>query len=142
MASPLTHLEEFATMDKSMCQGVGNGLKTSLTTRNSQVNSLVQQDAAEQVMPGDQRVQMEQEQQQEQQQHATVPEPNAQPSSSSYEEPMQVSTTPRLARNPDDENEMRTVRPRLDMKALINELCERDCPEIDWEKLAMDNSSV
>ena len=25
-------------MDKSMCQGVGNGLKTSLTKRNSQVN--------------------------------------------------------------------------------------------------------
>ena len=37
---------------------------------------------------------------------------------------------------------MRTVRPRLDMSALINELCERDVPEIDWEKLAMDNSSV
>ena len=55
---------------------------------------------------------------------------------------MQVSTTPRRARNPDDENEMRTVRPRLDMIALINELCERDVPEIDWEKLAMDNSSV
>ena len=55
---------------------------------------------------------------------------------------MQVSTTPRRARNPDDENEMRTVRPRLDMSALINELCERDVPEIDWEKQAMDNSSV
>ena len=37
---------------------------------------------------------------------------------------------------------MRTVRPRLDMSALINELCERDVPGIDWEKLAMDNSSV
>ena len=35
-----------------------------------------------------------------------------------------------------NENEMRTVRPRLDMSALINELCERDVPEIDWEKLA------
>ena len=55
---------------------------------------------------------------------------------------MQVSTTPRRARNPDDENEMRTVRPRMDMSALINELCERDVPEIDWEKLAMDNRSV
>ena len=54
---------------------------------------------------------------------------------------MQVSTTPRRARNPDDESEKRTVRPRLDMSALINELCERDVPEIDWEKLAMDNSS-
>ena len=53
---------------------------------------------------------------------------------------MQVSTTPRRARNPDDESEMRTVRSRLDMSALINELCERDVPEIDWEKLAMDNS--
>ena len=26
--------------------------------------------------------------------------------------------------------------------ALISELCERDVPEIDWEKLAVDNSSV
>ena len=91
------------------------------------------------VVSGDQRVQMEQE---PQQQHASVPEPSAQPSSSSYEEPMQVSTTPHRARNPDDESEMRTVRPRLDMSALINELCERDVPEVDWEKLAMDNSSV
>ena len=55
---------------------------------------------------------------------------------------MQVSTTPRRARSPDDEYEMRTVRPRLDMSALINELCERDVPEIAWEKLVMDNSSV
>ena len=77
-----------------------------------------------------------------QQQHASVPETSAQPSSSSHEEPMQVSTTPRRARNPDDESEMRTVRPRLDMSALINELCERDVTEIDWEKLAQDNSSV
>ena len=64
------------------------------------------------------------------------------PSSSSHEEPMQGSTTPRRARNPGDESEMRTVRPRLDMSALINELCERDVPEIDWEKLALDSSSV
>ena len=72
--------------------------------------------AAEQVVSGDQRVQMERE---PQQQHASVPEPSAQPSSSRYEEPMQVSTTPRRARNPDDENETRTVRPRLEMSALI-----------------------
>ena len=104
-----------------------------------QPRDVVQHDAAEQVVLGDQRVQMEQE---PQQQHASVPELNAQPSSSSYEEPMQVSTTQRRARNPDDENEMRTVRPRLDMSALINELCKRDVPEIDWEKLATDNSSV
>ena len=44
---------------------------------------------------------------------------------------MQVSTTPRRARNHDNECEMRTVRPRLDMSALINELCERDVPEIN-----------
>ena len=107
-----------------------------------QPREVVQQDgpdhAAEQVVSGDQRVHMERE---PQQQHASVPELSAQPSSSSHEEPVQVSTTPRRARNPDDENEMRTVRPRLDMSALINELCERDVPEIDWEKLAMDNSS-
>ena len=55
---------------------------------------------------------------------------------------MQVSTTPRRATKPDDESETRTVRPRLDMSALISELCERDVPEIDWEKLAVDNRSV
>ena len=119
MVSPLTHLEEFGNvtsrelwckymeqqtdalpvkaMDKSMCQGVGNGLKTSLTKRNSQVN------------------------------HVSG---------------LQVSTTPRRARNPDEEHEMRTIRPHLDTSALIKELCERDAPEIDGEKLAMDNSSV
>ena len=90
-----------------------------------QPREVIQQDgpdhAAEQVVSGDQRVQMERE---PHQQHASVPEPSAQPSSSSYEEPMQVSTTLRRARNPDDEKEMRTVRPRLDMSALINELCE------------------
>ena len=36
----------------------------------------------------------------------------------------------------------RTVRPRLDMSALISELCERDVPEIDLEKLGENNSSV
>ena len=114
-------------------------------TQPGQPREVVQQDepshAAEQVVPGNQRVQMEQEPQQ-QHQHASVPEPRAQPSSSSHEEPMQVSSTPRRARNPDDDSEMRTVRPRLDMSALINELCERDVPEIDWEKLALKNSSV
>ena len=98
--------------------------------QQGQPREVVQQDgpvhAAEQVVSGDQRVQMERE---PQQQHASVPEPSAQPSSSSYEEPMQVSTTPRRARSPDDENKMRTVRPRLDMSALINELCERDVPD-------------
>ena len=54
---------------------------------------------------------------------------------------MQVSTTPRRARIPEDVSDTRTVRPRLDMSALISELCERDVPEIDWEKLAVDNSS-
>ena len=155
MASPRTHLEEFANvtsrelwckhmeqqtdvlpvkvMDKSMCQGVGNGLRTSLTKRNRQVNHVRwynktgQVHAAEQFVSGDQCVQMERE---PQELHASVPEPSAQPSSSSYEEPVQVSTTPRRARNPDDENEMRTVRPRLDMSTLINELwCERDVLE-------------
>ena len=48
---------------------------------------------------------------------------------------MQVSTTLRRARIPEDESDTRTVRPRLDMSA-------RDVLEIDWEKLAVDNSSV
>ena len=83
------------------------------------------------VQQGDQRVQMEQ----EPQRHAPIPEPSAQPSSSSHEEPMQVSTTLRRARIPEDESDTRTVRPRLDMSA-------RDVPEIDWDKLVVDNSSV
>ena len=52
---------------------------------------------------------------------------------------MQVST-PRRARNPDDENEREQFVHTW--SALINELCERDVPVIDWEKLAVDNSSV
>ena len=55
---------------------------------------------------------------------------------------MQVSTTPRRVRILEDESDTRTVRPRLDMSALVSVLCERDVPEIDWEKLAVDNSSV
>ena len=34
------------------------------------------------------------------------------------------------------------IRPRLDTSALISELCERDVPEIDWEKLGEDSNSV
>ena len=41
------------------------------------------------------------------------------PSSSSHDDPMQVSTTPRRARIPDDEDNTTTIRPRLDMSALI-----------------------
>ena len=108
-----------------------------------QPREVVQQDepgrAAEEVLPGGQRVQMDQE---PQQQHAPIPETSAQPSCSSHEEPTQVSTTPRRARIPEDECDTRTVRTRLDMSVLISELCERDVPEIDWEKPAVDNSSV
>ena len=111
-----------------------------------QPREVVQQEepgrAAEEILPADQRLQMEQEPQQE---HAPIPEPSAippQPSSSSHEEPMQVNTTPRRARTPEEEDDTRTVRPRLEMCTLISELCERDVPEIDWEKLGVDNSSV
>ena len=73
---------------------------------------VVQQDesgrAAEEILPGDQRVQREQEPHQPKQ-HAPIPEPSAQPSSSSQEEPMQVSTTPRRARIPEDESDTRTL---------------------------------
>ena len=118
-------------MDKSMCQGVGNGLRTSLTKRNSPVNHVkwcskmslvVQLNKSYQEI--DHCVQMEQESQQH---NAPIPEPSAQPSSSSHEEPMQVSTTSRRARIPEDES----------MSALISGLCERDVLEIDWEKLAV-----
>ena len=156
MASPPTHLEDFTnvTSRELWCKHTEQQTDGQVHVprcrkrfedffhqdkQPGQPREAVQQDgpdhAAEQVVSGDQRLQVEQ----EPQQHASVPEPSAQPSSSSHEELMQVSTTPRRARNPDNENEVRTVRPRLDMNALINELCER---EIDWEKLAMDNSSV
>ena len=55
---------------------------------------------------------------------------------------MQVNTTPRRARIPEDEGGTRTVRPHLEMSTLISELCEREVPEIDWEKLGEYNSSV
>ena len=98
--------------------------------------------AAEDIRPGEQHVPMEQEPYQLP--NASVPEPSAipQPSSSSHDEPLQVNTTPRRARITEDEDVERTVRPRLEMSALISELCERDVPEIGWEKLAVDNNSV
>ena len=169
VASSLTHLEEFANVTsrelwykhmerqtvaqpakatrRFMCQGVGNVLRTSSIERNcqGQPRDVAPQDepgrAAEEILPGDQRVQMEQ----EHRQHASIPEPSAIPaqsSSSSQQETMQVNTTPRRARIPEDENDTRTVRPRLEMSILISELCERDVPEIGWKKLAVDNSSV
>ena len=65
-----------------------------------------------------------------------------QPSSSSHEDPMQVNTTPRRGLIPEDEDDTKTVRPRLDMSALISESCDRDTPEIDSEKLGVNSSSV
>ena len=57
-----------------------------------------------------------------------IPIEAPQPSSSCQEDPMQVNATPR------DEEDARTVRPRLDMSALIVKLC--DAPEIDWRNSA------
>ena len=71
-----------------------------------------------------------------QSQHASIlePGPAAQQSfSSSHEKSLQVNTSPRRARMPEDD--VATVRPRLEMCAMISVLCERDVPEIDWEKL-------
>ena len=65
-----------------------------------------------------------------------------QPSSSSHEDSMQVNTTPRRARIPEDEEDATTVRPPLHTNALISELCERDVSEIHWEKLGKNSSSV
>ena len=55
---------------------------------------------------------------------------------------MQVNTTFRRAIIAEDEDDTRTVRPRLDTSALITELCERDVPEISWETLGENDSSV
>ena len=98
---------------------------------------------AEEAISGDQHAHMEQEP--DLQQHATTQEPSAfppQPSSSSHEDPMQGNTTARRARVPEDDDDTRTVRPSLDISALISELCEIGVPEIDWEKLGEGNSSV
>ena len=62
-------------------------------------------------------VQVEQEQQRAMTQEPIERPP--QPSSSSHDDPMRVSTTPRRARIPDDEDNTTTIRPRLDMSALI-----------------------
>ena len=128
---------------KSMCQGVENGLRTSSIERHSRV---VQQEElgrmVEEARPVDEPPLVEPV---SQQQRPMIKEPVAippQPSSSSHEDPMQVNTTPRRATIPEDEDDTRTVRPRLDMSALISELCERDVPEIDWEKLGENRSSV
>ena len=53
--------------------------------------------------------------------------------SSSHENSMQVNTSPCRARMPEDD--VATVRSRLGMCAVISVICERDDPEIDWEKL-------
>ena len=69
-------------------------------------------------------------------QHASILEHGAtaqQSFSSSHENSMQVNTSPRRARMPEDD--VATVRPRLGMCAMICVLCKRDDPEIDWEIL-------
>ena len=133
-----------------MCQGVENGFEDIFEREKQpgQSRDVVQQAetsrADEEIRPDEEHVPMEQEPHQSQ--HASVPGSSAippQPSSSSREEPMQVNTTPRRARIPEeDDDDMRIVRPRLEMSALISELCERDVLEIDSEKLAADNHSV
>ena len=133
-----------------MCQGVENGFEDIFEREKQlgQSRDVVQQAetsrADEEIRPDEQHVPMEQEPHQSQ--HASVPGSSAippQPSSSSREEPMQVNTTPRRARIPEeDDDDMRIVRPRLEMSALISELCERDVLGIDWEKVAADNDSV
>ena len=65
-----------------------------------------------------------------------------QPSSSSTEDPMQVNIPSPHPRISEDDEDARAMRPRLDMNALISELCERDVPETDWEKLSEISSSA
>ena len=109
-----------------------------------QPRAVVQQEelgrVAEEARPVDQPVQVDQERQ-----RAMIQEPIAippQPSSSSHEDPTQVNTTLRRGIIPEDEDDTRPVRPRLDMSALISELCERDMPEVDSGKLGENSSSV
>ena len=93
--------------------------------REKQLGAVVQQEelgrVADEATPVDHPAQVEQE---PPQQHASIPEPIAippLPSSSSREDPMQVNRTPGRARIPEDEDDTRTVRPRLDMSALVSE---------------------
>ena len=171
MASSLTHLEKFANVTSrdsvfqahgatdgcAACQGDAQvhvprcrkRFEDIFDRQNppGQPRVVVQQEelgpVAEEAMSGDQHAHMEQEP--DLQQHATSQEPSAfpqQPSSSSHEDPMQGNTTSRRARDPEDDDDTRTVRPSLEMSALISELCESGVPEIDWEKLGEGNSSV
>ena len=86
-----------------MRQGVGNDSKTFLIERRAsgQPRAAVQQES----------VQVEQQhEQQQQQQRETVPQPIDLPPqhiSSSHDGPMQINTTPRRARIPDDEDNTR-----------------------------------
>ena len=128
-------------MHKSMCQGVENDLKTSSTKRNSQVNHVLWSNKKSSVVRLKRSYQVISVCKWSKNNNNNNNN-NMHQSSSSHEEPMQVNTTPRRARIPEDESDTRTVRPRLDMSVLISELCERDVPEIDWERLAMDNKSV
>ena len=70
-----------------------------------------------------------------QSQHASILEHGVtaqQSLSSSLKNSIQVDTPPRRARMPEDV--VATVRPRLEMCAMISVLCKRDVPEIDWKK--------
>ena len=128
-------------MHKFMCQGVENGEDIFDPEKQpGEPRVVVQQEevgcVAEEIILSDQHVQMEHEPQQ--QQHASIPEPSAippQPYGSIYQNPMQVNTTPRRARIPEDEGDTRTVRTRLEMSTLIRELCERDVPGLTGRSL-------
>ena len=68
--------------------------------------------------------------------HASILEPAARAQQSfswSHENSVQVNTSPRRARMTEDD--VATGHPRLGMCAMISVSCEREVPEIDWEKL-------
>ena len=71
-----------------------------------------------------------------QSQHASTLEHRAiaqQSFSTSHENSMQVNSSLRRARMPEDD--VAAVRPRLGMCTIFSVLCKRDVAEIDWEKL-------
>ena len=71
-----------------------------------------------------------------QSQHASILEHDVtaqQSLSSSLENSMQVDTSPRRARMPEDV--VATIRTRLGMWTMISVLCKQDVAEIDWKKL-------
>ena len=168
MASSLSHLEEFANVTsrepwckhterqtvaqpakatrRFMCQGVGNGLRTSSIERNCQANHVMwcnRRSLVVQLKRSFQAINVCK----SSKNRSNNMRQSWNPVQHHHSHPVRVTksrckSTRRVVRARIPESDTRTVDPRLEMSTLISELCERGVPEIDWEKFAVDCSSV